>query len=58
MLGSLGEGATLEHDEKIAILKTAVGVAGKAPVIASISSLSTDRAVQLAKEAEDVGCSG
>ena len=24
MLGSLGEGATLEHDEKVAILKTAV----------------------------------
>ena len=58
MLGSLGEGATLEHEEKIAILKTAVRVAGKAPVVASISSLSTDRAVHLAKEAEDIGCSG
>jgi 1-pyrroline-4-hydroxy-2-carboxylate deaminase len=58
MLGSLGEGATLEHEEKIAILKTAIRVAGKAPVVASISSLSTGRAVQLAKEAEDVGCSG
>ena len=58
MLGSLGEGATLEHDEKIAILKTAVRVAGKLPVVASISSLSTANAVKLAKEAEDVGCSG
>ena len=58
MLGSLGEGATLEHDEKIAILKTAVRVAGKAPVVAAISSLSTKGAVQLAKEAEDAGCSG
>lgn len=58
MLGSMGEGATLEHEENIAILKTAIRVAGKAPVVASISSLSTDRAVQLAKEAEDVGCSG
>jgi 1-pyrroline-4-hydroxy-2-carboxylate deaminase len=58
MLGSLGEGATLEHDEKIAILKTAVRVAGKAPVVAAISSLSTRNAVQLAKEAEDAGCSG
>lgn len=58
MLGSLGEGATLEHDEKLAILKTAVRVAGKAPVVAAISSLSTGNAVQLAKEAEDAGCSG
>jgi len=58
MLGSLGEGATLEHEEKIAILKTAVRVAGKLPVIASISALSTANAVTLAKEAEDVGCSG
>ena len=58
MLGSLGEGATLEEHEKIAILKTAVRVAGKAPVVAAISSLSTRGAVSLAKEAEDAGCSG
>jgi dihydrodipicolinate synthase/N-acetylneuraminate lyase len=59
MLGSLGEGATLEHDEKIAILKTAVKVsAGKTPVVAAISALSTKHAVELAKEAEDAGCSG
>jgi 1-pyrroline-4-hydroxy-2-carboxylate deaminase len=58
MLGSLGEGATLEHEEKLDILKTAVRVAGKAPVVAAISSLSTKGAVQLAKEAENAGCSG
>jgi dihydrodipicolinate synthase/N-acetylneuraminate lyase len=58
MLGSLGEGATLEHAEKIDILKTAVRVAGKLPVVASISALSTDNAVKLAKEAESLGCSG
>ena len=59
MLGSLGEGATLEHDEKIAILKTAVKVAdGKVPVVAAISALSTAAAIRLAKEAEAVGCSG
>ena len=58
MLGSLGEGATIEHEEKIAILKTAVRVAGKLPVVASISALSTQNAVALAKQAEDVGCSG
>jgi 1-pyrroline-4-hydroxy-2-carboxylate deaminase len=57
-LGSLGEGATLEHPEKIAILKTAVRAAdGKAPVVAAISSLSTHNAVRLAKEAEQAGCS-
>jgi 1-pyrroline-4-hydroxy-2-carboxylate deaminase len=56
MLGSLGEGATLEDSEKIAILKTAVRIAGKAPVVAAISSLATAHAVRLAKEAEAAGC--
>jgi dihydrodipicolinate synthase/N-acetylneuraminate lyase len=57
MLGSLGEGATLEHSEKIEILKTAVRVAaGKVPVVAAISSLSTANAIRLAKEAEQAGC--
>src|SRR6201996_4727936 len=60
MLGSLGEGATLEHDEKIAILKTAVKASEKfgTPVVAAISSLSTANAIRLAKEAEQAGCSG
>lgn len=58
MLGSLGEGATLETSEKVAILKTAVSAARKAPVVAAISSLSTASAVKLAKEAEEVGCTG
>jgi 1-pyrroline-4-hydroxy-2-carboxylate deaminase len=57
MLGSLGEGATLENSEKVDILKTAVRVAqGKSPVVAAISSLSTANAVRLAKEAEQAGC--
>lgn len=59
MLGSLGEGATLEFAEKVKILETAVRVAaGKAPVVAAISALSTDAAVLLAQTAERVGCSG
>jgi 1-pyrroline-4-hydroxy-2-carboxylate deaminase len=58
MLGSLGEGATLEHNEKVDILKTAVRVsAGKTPVVAAISALSTANAIQLAKDAEKAGCS-
>ena len=60
MLGSLGEGATLEHAEKLAILKTAVDVSAKkkTPVVASISALSTSNAVKLAREAEGAGCDG
>ena len=60
MLGSLGEGATLELDEKKAILRTAMDASrtGNSPVIAAISSLSTTNAVRLAKEAEQIGCSG
>jgi len=58
-LGSLGESATLRFDEKIAILKTLVNaLGGKAPVVAGIASLSTMEAVDLARAAEDVGCSG
>lgn len=58
-LGSLGEGATLAFDEKVAILKTCVETLGrKTPVIAGISSLSTAEAVKLAQAAEAVGCQG
>lgn len=58
-LGSLGESATLRFEEKVAILKTLVNaLGGKAPVVAGIASLSTLEAVDLARAAEDVGCSG
>ena len=58
-LGSLGESATLRFDEKVAILKTVVAALdGEAPVVAGIASLSTMEAVELAKTAEDAGCSG
>jgi 4-hydroxy-tetrahydrodipicolinate synthase len=59
MLGSLGEGATLDDAEKLAILQNTVkAVAGKGPVVAAISSLSTPHAVALAKKAAAAGCSG
>lgn len=59
MLGSLGEGATLSDEEKLAILRNVTGsVAGRAPVVAAISSLSTAGAVRLAKAAEQAGCDG
>ena len=58
-LGSLGEGATLGFDEKVAILQTCVKAAGRrAPVVAGISSLSTAEAVRLAQAAEAAGCAG
>jgi dihydrodipicolinate synthase/N-acetylneuraminate lyase len=58
-LGSLGESATLRFDEKVEVLKTLVNTLdGQVPVVAGIASLSTLEAVDLAKAAEDVGCSG
>ncbi len=60
-LGSLGEAATLRHEEKLAILKNLVAnqaATRKAPVIAAISALSTAEAVRLAKDAEQCGCAG
>lgn len=57
-LGSLGEGNTLEFEEKVAILKTLVDVLGDAPVIPGIASLSTGGAVRLAQAAKEAGCQG
>jgi 1-pyrroline-4-hydroxy-2-carboxylate deaminase len=58
-IGSLGEGATLSFDEKIAILKTVVTAVGdKVPVVPGIAALSTAEAIRLAKAAQDVGCAG
>ena len=57
--GSLGEGATLSHDEKIQLWKTcAKAVAGRGHAIAAIASASTAEAVRLAREARDAGCVG
>lgn len=58
-LGSLGEGATLNNDEKLAILRTCIkAVQGRVPVVASVSSLSTKDAVEFARSAAQVGCHG
>ena len=49
----------LRFDEKVAILKTLVNaLRGQAPVVAGIASLSTMEAVELARAAQAVGCSG
>jgi len=58
-LGSLGEAATLDFQEKVAILKTVIGALGdRVPVVSAISALSTAEAVELAKAAHGAGCSG
>src|SRR5262245_62853456 len=57
-LGSLGEGATLDFDEKVAILKTLVAAAGDKPVLPGIAALSTRSAVALARAAAKAGCRG
>ncbi|HMI85789.1 MAG TPA: dihydrodipicolinate synthase family protein [Polyangiaceae bacterium] len=56
-LGSLGEGATLGHDEKRAVLETCVRAAA-VPIVAAIAGLATAEAVMLAKDAQRIGCRG
>ena len=56
--GSLGEGATLSFDEKVALQKTYVDALPDTPIIPGIASLSTKEAVDLAKAAKDNGCRG
>ncbi len=59
MGGSLGEAATLTRAEKVEILKTcAETIAGRVPLIAGISALSTAEAVELARAAQSAGCAG
>jgi 4-hydroxy-tetrahydrodipicolinate synthase len=58
-LGSLGEGATLSFVEKARILRNCVKAVNRsAPVVASISALTTAEAVALARAAADAGCDG
>jgi 1-pyrroline-4-hydroxy-2-carboxylate deaminase len=58
-LGSLGEGATLYFEEKQTILEVCVqALRGAAPVVASISALSTTGAIALAMAAAKCGCDG
>lgn len=57
--GSLGEAATLSFEEKLAIAATCVRAVGSPmPVALGIASLSTAEAVQLARGAEQAGCTG
>jgi dihydrodipicolinate synthase/N-acetylneuraminate lyase len=59
VLGSLGEGATLDFAEKVAVMKNcAKALKGNGSVVAAISSLTTAESVSLAKAAHTAGCHG
>ena len=58
-LGSLGETATLNAEEKKAVLETVVRAVGKrGAVIAGVAALSTADAVAMARMAAAAGCRG
>lgn len=58
-LGSLGEGGTLTSSEKRDVLEACLEACGdRAPVVPGIAGLSTQEAIQLAKDAESMGCGG
>ena len=58
-LGSLGEAATLQFEEKAAIIATLrKALPKKVPVIAGIAGLSTAECVSLARRASDAGADG
>jgi dihydrodipicolinate synthase/N-acetylneuraminate lyase len=56
--GSLGEGQSLEMDERVDLWAAHIAGAGGAPVIAAIGHASTSGACALARAAADVGCRG
>ncbi|HZW27996.1 MAG TPA: dihydrodipicolinate synthase family protein [Trueperaceae bacterium] len=57
--GSLGEGATVAYGEKLrAIERLAAELAGAAPLVPAVSSLSTAEAVRYVEDAERAGASG
>jgi dihydrodipicolinate synthase/N-acetylneuraminate lyase len=58
-LGSLGEAATLQFDEKVAIVATLRKALPKnIPVVAGIAGLSTAECVSLAQKTRDAGADG
>ncbi len=59
VLGTCGENNSLAAEEKRDVLGTAVGAAaGRIPVIAGVSELTTQAAVRFARDAESAGADG
>jgi 1-pyrroline-4-hydroxy-2-carboxylate deaminase len=59
LMGTVGEGNSLDAAEKRAVLKGAVEVTeGRVPVIAGVSELTTAAALAFARDAERIGAAG
>ncbi|MEM7245528.1 MAG: dihydrodipicolinate synthase family protein [Acidobacteriota bacterium] len=59
MLGTLGEGTSLQHEEKLAVLETTVKTsAGRVPVLAGIAEPTTAGAITLTRQADELGVDG
>lgn len=57
--GTTGESATLDHDEHVAVIRTAVEqTAGRVPVIAGTGSNDTAYGIELSQEAQRLGADG
>jgi len=56
LLGTVGENNSLRPEEKRFALRAGVeAVGGRVPLVAGVSELTTDRAVELARDAEKIG---
>lgn len=58
LMGTVGEGNSLSAEEKRNVLRAAVEVAGKAPVIVGVSEFTTATAATFARDAERLGAAG
>lgn len=57
--GTTGESPTLSHNEQLSVIKSVIEFSnGKVPVIAGTGSNSTRQAIELTKEASDLGADG
>lgn len=56
LLGTVGENNSLRPEEKrTALVASVEAVGGRVPLVAGVSELSTDRAVEFARDAEKIG---
>ena len=58
LMGTVGEGNSLSAEEKRNVLRAAIEVSGKAPVIVGVSEFTTATAAQFARDAERLGAAG
>jgi len=59
LLGTVGENNSLRPEEKRTTLRAVIeAVGGRVPLIAGVSELSTDRAIEFVRDAEKLGVTG